>query len=192
MTAAEIAQALPRGRKTGDGWIACCPGHEDKNPSLSLRDADADGKILLNCFAGCDYTAVVAALKNLGLWCEREQNDSYSERDIEATYDYRDADGRLLYQVVRKLGKKFSQRRPDGAGGWIWNLKGVCPTLYHLRELIEAPSCSSRRARPASTRARAAESVLDRAHKAIELEDLDARLTELERAARDAENRRKR
>ncbi len=47
-------------------------------------------------------------------------------------------------------------------------------------------------ATPASTRARAAESVLDRAHKAIELEDLDARLTELERAARDAENRRKR
>src|SRR5258706_9546410 len=47
-------------------------------------------------------------------------------------------------------------------------------------------------ATPASTRMRAAESVLDRAHKAIELEDLDARLTELERAARDAVNRRKR
>ena len=38
---------------------------------------------------------------------------------IGAAYDYRDEDGKLLYQVVRMVPKDFRQRRPDGAGGWI-------------------------------------------------------------------------
>ena len=37
-----------------------------------------------------------------------------------ATYDYTDENGELLFQVVRKVGKKFVQRRPNGSGGWIW------------------------------------------------------------------------
>lgn len=57
---------------------------------------------------------------------------------IEATYDYFGADGELVFQVVRKHPKKFLQRRSDGTGGWIWNLKGVTPVLYRLPELLEA------------------------------------------------------
>lgn len=57
--------------------------------------------------------------------------------EIEATYDYRDEGGELLYQVVRKVGKQFLQRRPDGAGGWIWKLEGVRRVLYRLPELID-------------------------------------------------------
>ena len=41
---------------------------------------------------------------------------------IVATYDYTDADGNLLYQVVRYDPKDFRQRRPDGNGRWIWKL----------------------------------------------------------------------
>ena len=53
-------------------------------------------------------------------------------------YDYHDAAGTLIFQVCRYEPKTFRQRRPDGRGGWIWNLKGVTQLPYHLAELIEA------------------------------------------------------
>ena len=54
-----------------------------------------------------------------------------------ATYDYVDADGKLRFQVVRKSDKTFPQRRPDGNGGWVWNLKGVQRVPYRLPRLVE-------------------------------------------------------
>lgn len=57
---------------------------------------------------------------------------------VVATYDYRNESGELLYQVVRKHPKTFRQRRPDGAGGWLWNLEGVAPSLYRLPDVIRA------------------------------------------------------
>ena len=66
MTAEEIAKAL-NGRKVGGGWMACCPAHDDRNPSLSVTDAE-DGKILVHCHAGCDQLGVIAVLRSLGLW----------------------------------------------------------------------------------------------------------------------------
>src|SRR5262249_32735406 len=45
-----------------------------------------------------------------------------TERRIIATYDYTDEAGALLYQVQRIEPKDFRNRRPDGAGGWIWKL----------------------------------------------------------------------
>jgi 5S rRNA maturation endonuclease (ribonuclease M5) len=58
--------------------------------------------------------------------------------DPEATYDYTDAAGELVFQVVRKAGKQFPQRRPDGNGGWIWNIRGVQRYLYRLPEVLAA------------------------------------------------------
>lgn len=55
---------------------------------------------------------------------------------IVATYDYRDEDGRLLYQAVRYEPKDFRQRRPDGQGGWVYRLDGVRRVLYRLPELV--------------------------------------------------------
>src|SRR5262249_34270575 len=40
--------------------------------------------------------------------------------------------------------KEFKQRRPDGAGGWINNLKGVTPFLYRRNELLEAVALGKR------------------------------------------------
>jgi putative DNA primase/helicase len=56
MTAQTIAEALG-GRKAGSGWTAHCPAHEDRTPSLSIRDSD-DGKVLVRCHAGCDQERV--------------------------------------------------------------------------------------------------------------------------------------
>lgn len=46
---------------------------------------------------------------------------------IVAIYDYTDANGKLLFQIVRKEPKDFLQRQPDGKCGWTWNLKGTAP-----------------------------------------------------------------
>ena len=53
-----IAKALG-GRKSGGGWMARCPAHDDREPSLSIRDAE-DGKVLVRCHAGCDQERVIA------------------------------------------------------------------------------------------------------------------------------------
>ena len=45
----------------------------------------------------------------------------------------------MLFQTVRFDPKAFRQRRPDGKGGWIWNLAGIDPVLYRLPELLSAP-----------------------------------------------------
>ena len=68
MTAESIAKALG-GRKVGSGWSARCPAHDDRIPSLSLRDID-DGKVLVRCHAGCDQDEVIAHLKASGLWTQ--------------------------------------------------------------------------------------------------------------------------
>ena len=48
-------------RQVGPGWIALCPAHDDRNPSLSVREA-GDGTILLRCHAGCSALEVVQAV----------------------------------------------------------------------------------------------------------------------------------
>jgi hypothetical protein len=57
---------------------------------------------------------------------------------VEKTYDYTDAEGKLLFQVCRMEPKDFRQRRPDGKGGWIWKMEGVERVLYRLPEVVKA------------------------------------------------------
>src|SRR5947209_4356302 len=77
MTAEAIAKALG-GRRVGVAWIARCPAHDDRKPSLSIRDNN-DGKVLVRCHAGCDQTQVVEELRSRGLWHGKIlPTDSYS------------------------------------------------------------------------------------------------------------------
>jgi len=48
-------------KRSGKGWIAKCPAHDDRKPSLSI-DEGADGRALIRCHAGCDNTAILASL----------------------------------------------------------------------------------------------------------------------------------
>jgi putative DNA primase/helicase len=66
-------------------------------------------------------------------------NGAGAGKRIMATYDYVDEDGTLVYQVVRYTNPKtFSQRRPNGHNGWLWDLKGTRRLLYRLPEIREA------------------------------------------------------
>ncbi len=62
MSAAKLLDRLERVKQTGPGrWVACCPAHEDRSPSLSIRELE-DGRCLLHDFGGCDTEAVLTAL----------------------------------------------------------------------------------------------------------------------------------
>lgn len=48
-------------KRTGGGWMAPCPAHEDSTPSLSVAEGD-DGRVLVHDHGGCDTRDVLAAL----------------------------------------------------------------------------------------------------------------------------------
>ena len=131
-----VLQALEKFKQTSPSQFeACCPAHDDRNPSLSIGIGE-DGVIVLTCHGPCDTTAVVAALG-----CELAdlfppKPEQVRARRIAATYDYRDETGVLLYQAVRYHPKDFKQRRPDGHGDWIWKLGNTRRIPYRLPELL--------------------------------------------------------
>jgi hypothetical protein len=62
MTGAEFVSGLDKVRGAGTGrWMACCPAHDDKGPSLSIKETD-DGRILVHCFAGCSANDVLGSM----------------------------------------------------------------------------------------------------------------------------------
>jgi putative DNA primase/helicase len=79
MIAHEITEAL-RGRwnAAANRGIARCPCHDDRSPSLSLRDGDE--ALLVHCFAGCDRRDILAALRDRGLLDEGCRQEPRSRR----------------------------------------------------------------------------------------------------------------
>lgn len=62
MTTDTLLNALVKVKQTNQStWIACCPAHDDKNPSLSIRQVD-DGRILIHCFAGCSAFEILDSI----------------------------------------------------------------------------------------------------------------------------------
>jgi CHC2 zinc finger len=58
---ADMLAKLQSLRKTGTGWMARCPAHADRSPSLSVTQT-ADGTVLVRCHAGCTAADIVAAI----------------------------------------------------------------------------------------------------------------------------------
>lgn len=133
-----------RPRRSGDGYNARCPAHDDHNPSLSVTDGDKGG-VVVTCHRGCDLDAVLAALA-LDRDSIRPPRDG--QRDGEWTpfgapldiYRYTDEDGALLFEVVRCRNKQFPCRRPDptAPSGWSWKLGNVRRPLYRLPQVLKA------------------------------------------------------
>jgi len=62
MSADALLTRLERVRGKGPSkWVARCPAHKDRGPSLSVRELDT-GVVLVHCFAGCSVDDVVAAV----------------------------------------------------------------------------------------------------------------------------------
>ena len=141
-----IALALG-GEIRGDEVLAPGPGHSRRDRSLCIKLApSAPDGFLIHSFSPADDAL---ACKDM---CGRSSASNRSspmavmaahgrqDRRAIDSYDYVGEAGALLYQAVRYEPKDFRQRRPDGNGGWIWNLDGVRRVLYRLPEVIEAKS----------------------------------------------------
>lgn len=62
MIVSALIERLDAVKQTGEGrWIARCPSHDDKTPSLSIRET-SDGTILLKCWAQCGVSEIVASI----------------------------------------------------------------------------------------------------------------------------------
>jgi len=116
--------------QTPTGWQALCPGHDDHKPSLGIFVKNR--KVVLHCFGGCETAKVLVAagLEWADLYLDGERHPQ-----VVAKYDYRDEAGELLYQVLRYEPKTFKVRRPDGQGGWEYNLNGTRRVPYRLDKL---------------------------------------------------------
>ena len=159
-------QALARalgGVVNGGQVLAPGPGHSATDRSLSIKlDSGAPDGFLVHSFAADDAilcrdyvrekiglspfrpngrgrrisdASIMAAV--MAAAAAQSRNDK-PKGGIVATYDYTDADGKLLYQVVRYEPKDFRQRRPDGNGGWTWKLDER-RVLYRWPELLKYP-----------------------------------------------------
>ena len=139
MNIADFLSLLRGVKSCGDGWKALCPAHDDQKQSLHVSEGK-DGRILAYCHAGCSVDDICQAL-GLGLrdlFSQKLKVHAGGKSPVVATYDYRDTNGKLLFQVCRTADKRFFQRRPDGKGGWINGLGGIQPVLYRLPEVLQA------------------------------------------------------
>lgn len=127
MTINDVLPKLKGLKRSGEGWTARCPAHDDQRNSLRVSRG-AGERVLLHCYAGCPFEAIQSALGT----------EAPGRARVVSTYDYRDEAGALLYQAVRFEPKDFRQRKPDGAGGWSYKLNGVRRVPYRLPELLTA------------------------------------------------------
>ena len=74
MTARSLTKTLG-GRWHGSYGTACCPAHDDREPSLAISAGD-EGKVLVHCHAGCNQALVIAALRSRGVW----EDDDHHQR----------------------------------------------------------------------------------------------------------------
>lgn len=123
--------------RKGSTIKAQCPAHDDHKESLSISKTE-QGKILINCFAGCRTEEI---LDELGLTFndlfpdQSKGKNSMNKGSIVAKYDYTDKHGDLVFQTVRFQPKEFRQRQPKTNGEWQWNLEGVEPVIYNLPQV---------------------------------------------------------
>jgi hypothetical protein len=95
----------------------------------------------LHCHAGCSTEAVCTKIGVTidDLFPNRVESIDQPKK-IVATYPYSDADGNLLFEVVRFAPKDFRQRRPESTAlnSWSWSTRGIPKVLYRLPETLKA------------------------------------------------------
>jgi hypothetical protein len=158
----KVLAHLPSHKRSGKGFKACCPAHEDRNPSLAISEAD-DGTVLLNCFAGCAADEVVAAL---GLdmadlfpaqqepsrpTSKREVLPAYSTiQDAIRAYGFGEPDRQWIYTDASggEVGRTLRWQAPDGKeirplcrvpGGWRRAAMAEPKPLFNLPALLADP-----------------------------------------------------
>lgn len=124
-------------RRSGKGWVALCPCHDDCDPSLSLQEKD--GKVLFTCHAGCPQSDLVTFFRKAGVLQGRAPGafpESFRGQLITERYTYTDEAGKPLFYVCRTAGKEFPLHSPEGK----WGRNGARLVLYNLQAVLKAES----------------------------------------------------
>lgn len=98
MSVENLLSRLEKVKRVGNGvWQACCPAHDDRSPSLRIRECE-DGKILLKCFAECGAADILGAvgLEFDALFPEKLENGK-RER---SPFSHREALNALAFEVT--------------------------------------------------------------------------------------------
>ena len=117
-----ILSKLDKVKRQGKGYIACCPAHEDRNPSLSMVEAE-DGRILIKCFAGCSTLSILGVMgltmSDLfpePLWkklpnptCHHGGNKMISDRKLQDRIDHLETK-LAIAESMRRQGEKLSRQ----------------------------------------------------------------------------------
>ena len=125
----QVLSRLQGVKRSGTGYVALCPAHNDRHPSLSI-DELSDGRVLLHCWAGCDTESIVSAIgltmsdlfpqsgrkpsRHRKTKAERQEE---AQRQVELTLERRfnqveDATNRDLLVLIRTVDRALTN------GGW--------------------------------------------------------------------------
>lgn len=134
----KIAEALGQAKNHGQYWACRCPNHDDKKASLIV--SSNDGRVMVNCLAGCDWQDVKKHLEKMGLiksktkkainteprpavddnlWLEKEiprveKQTIRTTKRKSVVYIYKGLDGKEAFRKERHAGKVFYFKYPDG------------------------------------------------------------------------------
>ena len=140
----ETRLANNRFHRVSGYYMAKCAFHDDKTASLSINTEKGVWKCHAGCgdggmidfemkYSSCDRDAAVTLISDI-IGVEQLRLGTKPEK----IYSYTDVFGKELFQVVRYPGKRFTQRRPDGNGGWVYQTSNLKMVLYHLPEVVTA------------------------------------------------------
>lgn len=105
MKAEELLSRLDGVRRTSVGWIARCPAHDDRHPSLSISHGDKC--ILVKCWTGCTLAEITAALRLV-------VSDFFYDAPVKGSVYWvrrRESIRRRREASIRRVGRLYDARR---------------------------------------------------------------------------------
>ena len=138
-------------KKCAGGWIDRCPAHDDKNPSLSIKET-SDGVPLLKCFAGCSFGQIIeaAGLKGDSINRPRPTLNAYTRAVDAADLNKRVSIARDIWQATVPLSGSLAQSYLNSRSIECWSDDiRFHPSLYYSKIEAETPAmvCAIRRDR---------------------------------------------
>ena len=134
--AQKIAESCDKFKRSGDWFLVKCPCHDDKNPSLGMKDGD-NGFVIFKCQAGCDSKEIASYFKDKGHNVSGKENQQqiqqHQQKKEIARYQYISLDGVLLFEKIRYHPKDFRVQNPHG-----WGDGGNKGALYNAQLMRDA------------------------------------------------------
>lgn len=135
MSIDNLLSRLTKVKRNGQGsWMACCPNHQDKTASLAIKDFD-DGRIIINCFAGCDTYSI---LNSVGLdWADvmPEKLTGHSHKPVKSIIYPSDALRLIRFETQIVLYCAYKQRKEGLNNEDIQRLELAMQRIHKAMEL---------------------------------------------------------